>query len=59
MQLLNAVDVLKDAGAITPEFHAQVHAAHRDKPALFLVLLVKVLEILVKLAKYFAERRKS
>lgn len=59
MQILKAVDVLHDAGAITTDFHSQVHAASKDKPALFLVLIVKVLEILVKLAKYFAERRKS
>lgn len=59
MQILKTVDLLHDAGAITPEFHAQVHAASKDKPALFLVLLVKVLEILVKVAKYLAERRKK
>lgn len=59
MQILKTVDLLHDAGAITPEFHAQVHAASKDKPALFLVLLVKVLEILVKVIKYLAERRKS
>lgn len=58
MQILKAVDLLHDAGAITTDFHSQVHSA-KDKPALFLVLLVKVLEILVKLAKHFAERRKS
>ena len=59
MQILKTVDLLHDAGAITPEFHAQVHAASKDKPALFLVLIVKVLEILVKVIKYLAERRKS
>ncbi len=59
MQILKTVDLLHDAGAITPDFHAQVHAASKDKPALFLVLVVKVLEILVKVVKYLAERRKS
>ena len=59
MQILKAVDLLHDAGAITTDFHAQVHAASKDKPALFLVLIVKVLEILVKVIKYLAERRKS
>ncbi len=59
MQILKAVDLLHDAGVITPDFHAQVHAASKDKPALFLVLIVKVLEILVKVAKYLAERRKK
>ena len=59
MQILKTVDLLHDAGAITPEFHAQVHAASKDKPALFLVLIVKVLEIVVKVIKYLAERRKS
>lgn len=59
MQILKAVDVLHDAGAITPEFYAQIHAAKADRPALFLALALKVLEILVKLVKYFAERRKS
>lgn len=59
MQILKTVDLLHDAGAITPEFHAQVHAASRDKPALYLTLIVKVLEIVVKVIKYLAERRKS
>ncbi len=59
MQILKAVDLLHDAGAITPEFHAQVHAASKDKPALYLTLIVKVLEIVVKVIKYLAERRKS
>ena len=59
MQILKTVDLLHDAGAITPEFHAQVHAASKDKPALYLTLIVKVLEILVKVIKYLAERRKS
>lgn len=59
MQILKTVDLLHDAGAITTDFHAQVHAASKDKPALFLVLIVKVLEILVKVIKYLAERRKS
>lgn len=58
MQMLKAVDLLHDAGAITPDFHAQVHAA-KDKPALYLVLILKVLEILVKVVKHLAERRKS
>ena len=59
MNMLKAVDLLHDAGAITPEFHAQVHAASKDKPALYLTLIVKVLEIVVKVIKYLAERRKS
>ncbi|EBX1873595.1 hypothetical protein DRD23_08810 [Salmonella enterica subsp. enterica serovar Enteritidis] len=59
MQILKTVDLLHDAGAITPEFHAQVHAASKDKPALYLTLIVKVLEIVVKVIKYLAERRKS
>lgn len=59
MQILKTVDLLHDAGAITPEFHAQVHAASKDKPALYLTLIVKVLEIIVKVIKYLAERRKS
>ncbi len=59
MHILKAVDLLQDAGAIPSDFHAQVHAASKDKPALFLVLIVKVLEILVKVAKYLAERRKK
>lgn len=58
MQILKTVDLLHDAGAITPEFHAQVHAASKDKPALFLVLIVKVLEIVLKVIKYLAEKRK-
>ena len=58
MQILKTVDLLHDAGAITPEFHAQVHAASRDKPALYLTLIVKVLEIIVKVVKYLAEKRK-
>lgn len=59
MQILKTVDLLHNAGAITPEFHAQVHAASKDKPALYLTLIVKVLEIVVKVIKYLAERRKS
>ena len=59
MQILKTVDLLHDAGAITPEFHAQVHAASKDKPALYLTLIVKVLEIVLKVIKYLAERRKS
>lgn len=59
MQILKTVDLLHDAGAITPEFHAQVHAASKDKSALYLTLIVKVLEIVVKVIKYLAERRKS
>ncbi|EDL3592066.1 hypothetical protein CRX22_10460 [Salmonella enterica subsp. enterica serovar Newport] len=59
MQILKTVDLLHDAGVITPEFHAQVHAASKDKPALYLTLIVKVLEIVVKVIKYLAERRKS
>jgi hypothetical protein len=59
MNVLKTVDLLHDAGAITPEFHAQVHAASKDKPALYLTLIVKVLEIVVKVIKYLAERRKS
>lgn len=59
MNMLKTVDLLHDAGAITPEFHAQVHAASKDRPALYLTLIVKVLEILIKVAKYFAERRKK
>jgi hypothetical protein len=58
MQILKTVDLLHDAGAITPEFHAQVHAASKDKPALYLTLIVKVLEIIVKVIKYLAEKRK-
>ena len=58
MQILKTVDLLHDAGAITPEFHAQVHAASKDKPALYLTLIVKVLEIVVKVIKYLAEKRK-
>lgn len=59
MQILKTVDLLHDAGAITPEFHAQVHAVSKDKPALYLTLIVKVLEIVLKVIKYLAERRKS
>ena len=59
MNVLKTVDLLHDAGAITPEFHAQVHAASKDKPALYLTLIVKVLEIVLKVIKYLAERRKS
>lgn len=58
MQILKTVDLLHDAGAITPEFHAQVHAASKDKPALYLTLIVKVLEIVLKVIKYLAEKRK-
>lgn len=58
MQILKAVDLLHDAGAITTDFHTQVHAASKDKPALYLTLIVKVLEILVKVVKYLAEKRK-
>ena len=59
MQILKTVDLLHDAGAITTEFHAQVHAASKDKPALYLTLIIKVLEIVLKVIKYLAERRKS
>jgi len=58
MQILKAVDLLHDAGAITTEFHTQVHAASKDKPSLYLTLIVKVLEIIVKVVKYLAEKRK-
>lgn len=56
--ILKCTDLLKDAGAITPEFHSQVHDASRDKPAFFILLAIKVLELLIKLAKHFAARRK-
>ncbi len=56
--ILKYTDLLHTVGAVTPELHSEVHAA-KDKASLFLVLALKVLDILVKVLKRLSERRKA
>jgi hypothetical protein len=56
--ILKYTDLLHTAGAIDAGFHNEVHAA-KDKTSLFIVLALKVLEIVMKVLKKLAAQRKA
>lgn len=49
-QILKYTDLLHTAGAVDTNFRNEVHAA-KDKTSLFIVLALKVLEILMRILK--------
>ena len=57
-QILKYTDLLHTAGAIDNAFHNEVHAA-KDKTSLFIILALKVLEIVMKVLKKFSAQRKG
>lgn len=56
--ILKYTDLLHTTGAVDTTFRNEVHAA-KDKTSLFLVLALKVLEIVMKVLKQLAARRKA
>lgn len=54
--ILKYTDLLHTAGAVDANFRNEVHAA-KDKTSLFIVLALKVLEIVMKVLKKFSAER--